>query len=63
MKNYIFDKTKLRQGCTVEFIGDLLMNTQSVTVLHLTPDCNHYETHSREYAIIKALGLQNLSNV
>ena len=47
----------------MEFIGDLLMNTQSVTVLHLTPDCNHFEALSREYAIIKALGLTNLSNV
>ena len=36
----------------MEFIGDLLMNTQSVTVLHLTPDCNHFEALST-----------NLSNV
>ena len=26
-------------------------------------DCNHYEAQSREYAIIKALGLDNLSNI
>ena len=47
----------------MEFIRDLLYNTQSVAVLQLTPDCNHYEAHSRESAIIKALGLQNWSNV
>ena len=44
-------------------IWDMLQNAKGVTVLHLLPDCNHYEAHSREYAIIKALGLVNLSNI
>ena len=44
-------------------IWDMLQTAKGVTVLHLLPDCNHYEAHSREYAIIKALGLVNLSNI
>ena len=44
-------------------IWDMLQTAKGVTVLHLLPDCNHYEAHSREYAIIKALGLDDLSTV
>ena len=44
-------------------IWDILQTSKGVAVLHLLPDCNHYEAHSREYAIIKALGLDNLSNI
>ena len=34
-----------------------------IAVLQLFPESSHYETMSREFAIIKAIGLNNLTNV
>ena len=37
-------------------------NGHGIVVIHLFTETNHYEAHSREFAIIKALGLNNITN-
>lgn len=33
-----------------------------IILLHMHPEVNHFEAHCREYALIKAVGLNNLCN-
>ena len=33
-----------------------------VVILQLHPEVCHYEAHSREFALIKAIGLKNVTN-
>ena len=36
---------------------------QGIVIIHLFTDTTHYEAHAREYAIIKSLSLNNITNV
>ena len=44
-------------------ISQIWERGHGITILQLPSDCSHHEAHSREYAIIKSLGLNNITNV
>ena len=44
-------------------IAELWENGNGVAILQLTNEITHYEAHAREYAIIKTMGLDNITNV
>ena len=44
-------------------ISQLWEHGRGITILQLFSDCSHHEAHSREFALIRSLGLNNLTNV
>ena len=44
-------------------IQHLWNNKEGIMVFHFPNEVNHYEAHSREFALIKAVGLNKLNNV
>ena len=44
-------------------IQHLWSNREGIMVFHFPNEVNHYEAHSREFALIKAVGLKQLNNV
>ena len=42
---------------------DLWKTGNGITILQLFYEASHYEAHAREFAIIKAIGLKNITNI
>ena len=63
-KLVLFNQSHSLKNCArLSKISQLLSDGKGISVVQLFSDSNHYEAHAREYAIIKALGLNNLTNV
>ena len=66
---HIFDARKTANDVSIKptingkRIRDLWENEIGICLFHFPIEINHYEAHSREYAMIKAVGLQHLNNV
>ena len=50
-------------SCKYRKIKKLWKKKSGVVILHLFTETSHYEAHCREYAIIKALNLNNITNI
>ena len=50
-------------NCRYKTIKKLWKEKSGVVILHLFTETSHYEAHCREYAIIKALNLDKLTNI
>ena len=62
-KELFKNKMKFRRICAkFSKIARLWDNGNGIICLHLFHETSHYMAHNREYAIIKALGINNLTN-
>ena len=63
-KLLLFNHLESQKNCPrLNNISQLLSNRKGISIVQLFSDSNHYEAHSREYAIIRSLGLENITNV
>ena len=63
-KQFILNKLKPGKFCNrLDKVSELLSEGRGITILQLFSDTCHYEAHAREFAIIKALGINNITNV